>query len=118
MQFPTIYPVLHDGYAIEPGDGVEESFADDGTPRYRRLWANDWTDIRFRIGPLTPTQKLAVLQFYRSYRYQYIEWTDPFTGIVYDVIMTRFPRMSSTEVSAGRTCVLEIFMKGTERNES
>ena len=113
MEFPTVYTILADGFRVEGDDGAETSRADDGTLRVRRLWATDRVTITFRIGPLTAVQKQAVLQFYRSYRYQEIEWTDPTSSITYDVLMTREP--VPVQMITGDTFVMEIYMEGVEQ---
>jgi hypothetical protein len=92
-EFPSIYPILTEGLEIEANDGTEQDFAEDGTPRFRRLFSRPRFSIRFQIGPLTATQKQAVMQFYASYRNQYILWTDPFTTEQYEILFNNPPRV-------------------------
>lgn len=111
--FPTTYPVMADGFRIEVDDGAVESRSDDGTLRIRRLWATSKSRITFRIGILTSVQSLAVTQFYRSYRSQTITWTNPFTSVVFNVVMTSEPLM--VEMFGGLQCIMEIYMEGVEQ---
>lgn len=91
--FPSVYQVIEDGYSVEGDDGSELSRADDGTLKIRRLYGATRYNITFRIAPLSAAQTQAVRQFYESYKTQTITWTDPYTSVVYDVLMTRQPRI-------------------------
>lgn len=110
MEFPTVYKVIEDGYSIRSTDGAEQSRADDGTLRIRRLWGQDRTLITFRVGLLTQSEYAALIQFYRSYRFQAIGWTDPLSGIAYSVLMTEEPRQ--VQVYATGLLVAEVSMEG------
>lgn len=109
--FPTVYApkTLQDGYSVEGDDGSELSRADDGTLKIRRLYGETRYSIRFRLAPLSAAQTEAVKQFYESYKTQVIDWTDPYTGVVYDVLMTRQPRITGMQ---GPWATMQVEMEG------
>lgn len=110
--FPDIYDVDSQGYSVDPNDGASLSRADDGTLRIRRLYAATRFDITFRLYSLTSAQSEAVLQFYESYKYEVITWTDPFTSVVYDALMTEPPRIVDVK---GLWAEVEVKMEGTRQ---
>lgn len=111
MEFPTIHKVMKEGRRIELMDGTEEDRADGGRPRYRRLYTEDRYSITFSICFLSAADVQGVYQFYRSYRAEQIEWTDPRSQVTYDVYMTRPPQEVGDVV--GMNSIMEIYMEGT-----
>lgn len=91
MEFPTTHTVQEEGYRINLRDGTVVDYADDGTLRKRIFHPVNHYEITFAIGPMTGADVEGIRQFYTSYRNQEITWTDPFTGVTYDVVMTQPP---------------------------
>lgn len=110
MNFPDVYQILSDGFQIDPTDGLEADYAMDGTPRFRRLYSRTRYAIRFVIGPLTPSDKQAVIQFYHSYRSEYLGWEDPFTGEQYEILLADPPRV--VRYDGPNVCAMEITAEG------
>lgn len=110
--FPSTYAVDSKGYSVEPNDGTSASRADDGTLRIRRLYASTRFAIKFRLYKMTSTDTEAVLLFYESNKNQQITWTDPFTSVVYSVLMTEPP--SIIDVS-GLWSEMEVRMEGVRQ---
>lgn len=113
-EFPTVYKVQRDGFQCEMDDGMDIKRAEDGTPRIRRLYSTNWYNIRFRIAPLTAANRQAVDQFHTSYRNEYIDWTNPFTGDVFKILLTNPPRVVRYE--APNLCIVEISAIGYINN--
>lgn len=113
MLFPTIYKVLQDGYDVEMDDGSQVDRADSGKLWVRRLYNLDHYVITFRVGFLSGQDVENIRNFYRSYRNEPIEWQDPYTGVMYDVIMTSPPQHVHTDGLLG---IVEVYMEGTVKN--
>lgn len=93
--FPTAYPIMREGYQVDPMDGAEYTRAMDGTLRGRRLWSETRRSIRFRLDLMSAADFAVVEQFYEDYKFQKVTWTDNFTSTTYSVDMTAPPRISS-----------------------
>lgn len=101
MDFPTVYKIMKEGYSIVGNDGTEVDYADGGKMRKRILYPVTQYEINFKILVKTPQEALNVRQFYNSYKYETIQWTDPWTGEIYDVSMVEEPRVVRTEKNYG-----------------
>lgn len=108
--FPSIYNVMRDGYDVVPRDGAVTSRADDGTLRVRRLWSETRVDIAFNLDLMSKSDFAALAQFYESYKYEQIEWTDQFTDTTYDVLMLEPPRITERH---GPWVRARVVMEGT-----
>jgi hypothetical protein len=95
--FPSTYPVSRDSYSVVPDDGSIASRADSGKLRIRRLYANTTYVITFQLVRLLPVDLAALESFYATNRLSEIEWTDPYTSVVYVVQMTSVPRVVKVE---------------------
>lgn len=96
MQFPEIYKCVKDGYSITGDDGTQVSFADGGKMRKRILFDITQYEITCQVLTMTTQEALNLRQFYNTYKYELIDWTDPFTGLLYSVSMTAEPRIVKT----------------------
>lgn len=104
-EFPTKYNISRAGFRCELQDGREVSRAMDGTPRARTLHSRNRYDIAFRIIPLDPQDRMAVDQFYTSYRNEYIDWVNPFTNQSFKILFGSTPPRVTRYLS---TCACEM----------
>lgn len=110
--FPDIYMVASRGYQVDPDDGTELLRASSGKLRAQRLYDETRYNIRFLLVGLTAANTQALRQFYETYKLETLEWTDPYTGVIYDVIMTRPPRVVGVETP---WATAQIEMEGTRQ---
>lgn len=114
MEFPLIYKVLREGYSVVGDDGTQLSFADSGKLRKRILFDQTQYEIVFQTIVKTGQGVLNLRQFYNSYKYETIEWRDPYTNLKYDVSMTAEPQLLRTNGTVGW---VEIRMQGVVADE-
>lgn len=114
MEFPVIHKVLAEGYSVVGDDGTQIDFADDGTMRKRILFPETQYEIIFQTLVKGGEAVLNLRQFYNSYKYETIDWTDPFTLQLYKVSMTAEPRLLRTNA---QYAWLEIRMQGVASND-
>lgn len=90
--FPAAYGIDQDTYEVVPEDGSQVSEADDGTTRIRRLYGATQYRIEFELFGLSVSDQATLSAFYETNKNTIVEWTDPYTSIVYDLLMLRPPR--------------------------
>jgi hypothetical protein len=110
--FPTIYAIDSEGYSVVADDGAEQLRAASGKLRIHRLYNANRYNITIRLAGLTAAQTLAVDQFYESYKNEEITWTDPYTELVYDVVMRVPPRIADMRAPLAW---VEVQMEGTRQ---
>lgn len=110
--FPSSYGTDAGRYRVMPEDGSSVTEADDGSTRIQRLYGADQYRISFELFGLSLDDRAALMAFYDTNRATQVEWTDPFTGLVYDVLMLRPPRV---ERVYGLRMSISFELRGTQR---
>jgi hypothetical protein len=107
--FPS-YKINQDGYSVRPRDGSNETRADSGKLRIRRLYGATRFEISFRLFGMSGSDVTTLQAFYETNKNSEIEWTDPFTSVTYDVLMTSPPYVTRIE---GPWAEMSVDLEGT-----
>lgn len=87
--------ILADDYAPGRTDGAEVIFADDGTPWVYRPYPEEVITFDITHPALSAAEEQTLRDFYTSNRYDMIEFQDPRSGLIYNVLMQGPPFIRS-----------------------
>lgn len=103
MNYPSLTIDVR-SYRVEIDDGSSEDRADDGTLLVRSFYAMPRYRITLSHPHLSQEQYKAHRQFCRTYRFEPVDFTDPLTGDVYNVLIRQQPSITAVEGGVWITC--------------